>query len=147
MANRGACGKLKGVKTDQVGAFLIVKVVVAYTTTIGVRNMKENKLRVWNTYGYVRLSKEDGDKVKRLVNKPREEWAVVENNHEPIIDRCNYDTVQRVLSLDTHTSEAGQAVEKFAGMVYCGECGAPMVRKTITSGKNKYVYYLYLFRT
>ena len=81
-------------------------------------------------------------KVKRLVNKPREEWAVVENNHEAIIDRYDYETVQRVLSLDTHTGASGQAVEKYAGMVYCGECGAPMVRKTITSGKNKYVYYI-----
>ena len=81
-------------------------------------------------------------KVKRLVNKPREEWAVVENNHEAIIDRYDYETVQRVLSLDTHTSAAGQAVEKYAGMVYCGECGAPMVRKTVASGKNKYVYYI-----
>lgn len=81
-------------------------------------------------------------KVKRLVNKPREEWAVVENNHEAIIDRYDYETVQRVLSLDTHTSAAGQAVEKYAGMVYCGECGEPMVRKTVASGKNKYVYYI-----
>ena len=81
-------------------------------------------------------------KVKRLVNKPREEWAVVENNHEAIIDRYDYETVQRVLSLDTHTSAAGQAVEKYAGMVYCGECGEPMVRKTVASGKNKSVYYI-----
>ena len=81
-------------------------------------------------------------KVKRLINKPREEWAVIENCHEAIIDSFDFDTIQKVLSLDTHTGIPGQAVDKFGGMAYCGECGAPMVRKTIPSGKRKYVYYV-----
>ena len=34
------------------------------------------------------------------------------------------------------------AVELFSGMVYCRECGAAMVRKTVPSGKKKYVYYI-----
>lgn len=81
-------------------------------------------------------------KVKRLVHKPREEWAVVENCHEPIIDRYNFESVQKVLALDTRTSMSGQAVEVFSGMVFCGECGGSMIRKTIPSGKKKYVYYV-----
>lgn len=81
-------------------------------------------------------------KVKRLVNKPREEWAVIENCHEAIIDRADFDTVQKVLSLDTHAGAAGQTVDKYGGLLYCGECGAPMQRKTIPSGKRKYVYYV-----
>ena len=43
-------------------------------------------------------------KVKRLVNKPREEWAVVESCHEAIIQRDDFDLVQKVLKLDTRTS-------------------------------------------
>ena len=81
-------------------------------------------------------------KVKRLITKPREEWAVVENSHEAIIDRWDFETVQRVLALDTHTSAAGQAVDKYSGLVCCGECGASMVRKTIPSGKHRYTYYV-----
>ena len=81
-------------------------------------------------------------RVKRLVNKPREEWAVVENCHEAIIDRYDFESVQKVLSLDTRTSVSGKAVEMFSGMVYCGECGSAMVRKTVPSGKKKYVYYV-----
>lgn len=81
-------------------------------------------------------------RVNRLVNKPREEWAVVEGCHEPIIDRFDFESVQKVLSLDTRTSVSGKAVEMFSGMVYCGECGCAMVRKTIPSGKKKYVYYV-----
>ena len=81
-------------------------------------------------------------KVKRLVNKPREEWAVIEDNHEAIIDRADFDIIQKVLSLDTRTSVGGQTVELFSGMVFCGECGGAMIRKTVPSGKNKYVYYI-----
>ena len=81
-------------------------------------------------------------RVKRLVIKPREEWAVVENCHEAIIDRYDFDTVQKVLALDTRTSVSGRAVELFSGMVFCGECGGSMIRKTVSSGKKKYVYYV-----
>ena len=81
-------------------------------------------------------------KVKRLVNKPREEWAVVEDCHEAIIRRDDFELIQKVLKLDTRTSPGGQAVELFSGMVFCGECGAAMVRKTVPSGKKKYVYYV-----
>ena len=81
-------------------------------------------------------------KVKRIVNKPREEWAVVEGSHEAIIDPADFDIIQKVLALDTRTSTSGEAVELFSGLVFCGECGAAMVRKTVPSGKRKYVYYV-----
>ena len=81
-------------------------------------------------------------RVKRLVYKPREEWAVVPNCHEAIIDRYDFESVQRVLALDTRTAVSGQAVELFSGMVYCGECGNPMIRKTVPSAKKRYVYYV-----
>ena len=81
-------------------------------------------------------------KVKRLVKKPREEWAIVENCHEPIIDRYDFDSVQKVLTLDTRTSVGGKAVEVFSGMVYCGECGSSMIRKTVPTRKKRYVYYI-----
>jgi len=81
-------------------------------------------------------------KVKKLVHKPPEEWAVVPDHHEAIIDRYDFESVQRVLALDTRTSASGRAVEVFSGMVVCGECGAAMIRKSVPSGKKKYVYYV-----
>lgn len=80
--------------------------------------------------------------VKKVITKPKEEWAVVEDCHEAIIGKCEFEIIQKVLALDTRTSVSGQAVDLFSGMVFCGECGAPMVRKTIPSGKKKYVYYV-----
>lgn len=81
-------------------------------------------------------------KIKRKVVKPREEWAIVEACHEPIIERCDFEIVQKVLAMDTRTCIGATAVEHFCGMLYCGECGAPMIRKTVPSGKHKYVYYV-----
>ena len=81
-------------------------------------------------------------KVKRIVQKPRDEWAVIENNHEPIIDKFDFETTQRVMAMDTRTAQAGQPVELFSGITYCGECGGAMIRKTVPYGKKKYVYYV-----
>lgn len=81
-------------------------------------------------------------KVKRRIVKPREEWAVVADRHEALVDRYDFESVQKVLSLDTRTSPGSKAVELFSGMVFCGECGAAMVRKTIPSGGKKYTLYI-----
>ena len=81
-------------------------------------------------------------RVKRLVNKPREEWAVVENCHEAIINYYDFESVQKALALDARTTESGKAVDLFSGMVNCGECGGAMIKKTVPSGKKKYTYYV-----
>lgn len=81
-------------------------------------------------------------KVKKRVERPRGEWAVVENAHEAVVDRQDFFSVQKVLALDTRRSPGGSKVELFSGMVSCGECGAAMVRKTVPSGGKKYVYYV-----
>ena len=81
-------------------------------------------------------------RVKRVVNKPRKEWAVVENCHEAIIGYYDFESVQKALALDARTSESGKAVDLFSGMVNCGECGGAMIKKTIPSGKKKYTYFV-----
>ena len=81
-------------------------------------------------------------RVKRLVNKPREEWAIVENCHEAIISSYDFESVQKALTLDARTTESGKAVDLFSGMVNCGECGGAMIKKTVPSGKKKYTYFV-----
>ena len=81
-------------------------------------------------------------KVKRVVNKPREDWAVVENRHEAIIERGQFEVTQRVLDMDTRTCARGLPVDLFGGIVCCGECGGAMIRKTNRFGGKTYVYYI-----
>ena len=81
-------------------------------------------------------------KVHKRISKPENEWSVIPDNHEAIISRADFDTVQKVLSMDTRRGIGDETVYLFSGMVFCGECGASMVRKTVPSGGKKYVYYV-----
>ena len=81
-------------------------------------------------------------KVHKRITKAEADWCVIEQNHEPIIPQTLFDSVQKVLKLDTRRSPDGEAVNLFSGMVFCGECGASMVRKTVPNGGKRYVYYI-----
>lgn len=81
-------------------------------------------------------------KVRKRIIKPEDEWAVIPDSHEPIVRREDFETIQKVLTLDTRRSPDDSSVQLFSGMVFCGECGASMVRKTVPSGNKKYVYYV-----
>lgn len=81
-------------------------------------------------------------KVHKRISKPENEWSVISDNHEAIVCRADFDTVQKVLSMDTRRGIEAETVALFSGMVFCGECGASMVRKTVPSGGKKYVYYV-----
>lgn len=81
-------------------------------------------------------------KIKTRVMKPEEEWVKVENTHEAIISAKDFALVQEILKQDTRISPERDALYPLAGMVYCGDCKEPMVRKTIPAGGKKYVYYV-----
>ena len=80
-------------------------------------------------------------KIKDVVKRPAEEWVRVENAHEPIIRKADFDLVQSIMKLDTRTTSYGDKVYLFSGLLVCGCCGGPMTRKTNTSGGKKYIYY------
>lgn len=81
-------------------------------------------------------------KVHKRVQKSESDWSVIENNHEPVVSREDFDTVQKVLALDTRRGPDDDAVSLFSGMVFCGDCGASMIQKPVSSGGRKYHYYI-----
>lgn len=81
-------------------------------------------------------------KVHRRVRKEESQWIVVQGCHEAIIQQADFDKVQKVLAQDTRVCKGESVVQPLSGMVYCGDCGANMVRKTVPSGGKKYVYYV-----
>ena len=81
-------------------------------------------------------------KVHKRIAKDKSEWTVIENSHEAIISEIDFDSVQKVLKCDTRRSPYDKAVGLFSGMLFCGDCGASMVRKTVPAGEKKYVYYV-----
>ena len=86
---------------------------------------------------------------KRLVACP-EDWIIVENTHEPIIqDEFTWEQVQRRLeskrsivpNRDIAINSTGE-ISIFSGIIRCANCGAPMAfnRKVRKSGKEKLFY-------
>ena len=66
-------------------------------------------------------------KVRQEVDKA--EWIRVENAHESLIDHVLFEIVQNLTGRDTRTSPKETQVFPLSGLIYCGDCGHPMVRK------------------
>lgn len=80
-------------------------------------------------------------KIKTVIINEEDKWIIVENAHCPIIEPKNFLLVQRLLALDTRTSPNEECLFPLAGLVYCKDCGGPMVRRTQVDGGKKFYYY------
>ena len=81
-------------------------------------------------------------KTKKFVYRNEDEWVRVEGTHEAIISRPQFDLVQKLLLEDTRAGAEDTAVHPYCGRIFCADCGAPAVRKTVRSGDRQYVYYV-----
>ena len=81
-------------------------------------------------------------KVKKSVEKPKEEWVRVENTHEPLVSEDDFQIVQNLLKLDSRMGPGMEKAGMFAGLLFCGDCREQMVRRVNRyKGKEK-VYYI-----
>ena len=85
-----------------------------------VRKILANREYVGDTVNFKTYSKSNKLK-KRLQNNP-ENILVFENTHEAIIDRKTFDLVQKHFAGRKRPDKQGE-VDKFAGYVFCGDCG------------------------
>lgn len=70
-------------------------------------------------------------KIKKITKAPKEEQIVILNNHEAIIDRNTFDTVQEMLDKQTNEwNYSNRAKHLLTGLVFC-KCGS-----RITYNKN-----------
>lgn len=130
-----------------------------YKKSLGMKyatSFKANAKALWSAASIIRVLKNPlyigvltqgkettpSYKVHKRISKDEEEWAVVQDSHEAIISRSDFDKVQKVLALDTRTCKDDSVVQLFSGMVFCGDCGASMIRKTVPAGGKKYIYYV-----
>ena len=67
-------------------------------------------------------------KSKKTRVKPEQEWTIIENHHEPIIDKETWDLVQKLRQTVRRTDTIGTA-NPLTGLVYCADCGAKMRNK------------------
>lgn len=81
-------------------------------------------------------------KIKKRVYKDESEWVRIEDAHEAIISKNEFELVQSLLARDMRKSPKKKKVYPLAGLVFCAECGEAMVRKNVPSGKKCFTYYV-----
>ncbi|MBS6195810.1 MAG: recombinase family protein [Clostridiales bacterium] len=77
-------------------------------------------------------------KVNKSVRKPEDEWIRVSDAHEAIISKEDFQIVQDLLRTDTRASGGEEKAHIYAGLLFCGDCMKPMVRRVSRfNGKEK----------
>ena len=87
-------------------------------------------------------------KINKTIKVPKEDWIIVKDTHEPIIDRETFEQINgNLFTRDTRITNTGD-LSIFAGYLKCRECKHSMTRKNSSSksyeartGHRRYVYY------
>ena len=64
-------------------------------------------------------------KSKRIIQLPQEDWQIIENTHEPIIDAQTWELAQRTRNV-THRTDTVGFSNPLTGLVFCADCGKRM---------------------
>ena len=81
-------------------------------------------------------------KVDKILEKPESEWFKVEGTHEAIISKEDYQNVQRLLKVDTRAGKGKEKAHMFSGLLFCGDCKEPMVRRMNRYKGTEKIYYI-----
>ena len=84
-------------------------------------------------------------KTKKTRVKSKDEWTIIENHHEPIIEKELYEKVQEIRAKRKLESSKYNNGFKFvdvennlySGILYCGGCGTQMYKRKGSSGTRK----------
>lgn len=68
-------------------------------------------------------------KIKKMINVPPEEWVRVEDTHEAIISRAEFEIVQHLLEHDGRVNEPNGRINMYASLLFCADCREQMIRK------------------
>ncbi|MCI5585768.1 MAG: recombinase family protein [Lachnospiraceae bacterium] len=88
-----------------------------------------------------------GTKHQRMRSKqkkmPKEEWIIVENTHEPLIDKATWEKAQFLLQKRTRELDLETNKNIFAGFVKCGDCSRAMAKNMWRRADGSKTYSLY----
>lgn len=81
-------------------------------------------------------------KVYQYRKVDKEDWIRVPGTHEAIISQQMFELVQDMLRKDTRCGKNKDTLYLLSGVLRCGDCGAPMIRRSIRKPNGKiYAYY------
>ncbi len=106
----------------------------AYWTYPTVHRMLSNEIYAGNMV--------QGKTKRRMKGKPvvlnKEDWIVVPNTHEAIIDKDTWNRVQNLLKRETKQLNLNENISIFAGFLKCGDCGRALTKKKGSDGRILY---------
>ncbi len=80
-------------------------------------------------------------KMKRRDVVPKENWVVIKNTHEPLIDEVTWNRVQAIMNQNKRKTKPrlkkDGTVSLFSGKVFCADCGAKMTFQRIRNGSQQ----------
>lgn len=83
-------------------------------------------------------------KSKKEIRTKKEDWIIIPDTHEAIIDKKVFDTVQLLLEKNKHKTN-NKNLYLLSGFMYCKECGHAIGINKSSDGKRKYcicTYYI-----
>ena len=105
-----------------------------------VRNILKNDIYIGNiTQGKRRVK---SYKIHKIEQVPENEWIIVENMHEPIVDKEMFEKAQKLRKVDTRVQKTG-TLSMWAGILKCADCGRAMHKKYYKNSSGRiYEYYV-----
>jgi DNA invertase Pin-like site-specific DNA recombinase len=107
-----------------------------FSTQYGIWGISTVK-RILNNEAYVGTliqgrEKKVSYKSKKVVIAPADEWVVIQNNHEAIIDISIFNRVQQLMkskrTVSTNLSSEKRKAHCLAGKIKCKDCGSSMIK-------------------
>lgn len=112
----------------------------SYTWTIAqVKSILKDETYIGNTIHYKQTNV--SYKNKHRIRKDKDEWMRVENTHEPIISKEDFETIQKMIDTRRRSQKQEKDTQIFAGLLKCADCGWTMIYSINTSVKVPYNYY------
>ena len=116
-----------------------------------ISNILSNPVYVGDrVYGVRHSAIYKGIKMEKV---PEENWYVIPNAHEAIIDRETYNAVRAIMkeasqkrkvSMEKSAKERAKLVDLFAGKLFCADCGRKLFfHKSVSQSKKPYWYAYY----
>ena len=103
-----------------------------------VRDMLSNRIYCGDTVNFSTYSK--SNKLKKRIKNDPENILVFENTHEPIVSRELFERVQKHYEGRKRPDRQGDT-DKYAGYIYCADCGAKLYLHRGKSIKPENNYY------
>ena len=67
-------------------------------------------------------TQKDSYKDKKITWKPKDEWLIFENTHEPIVSQETWETAQKARRVKRRYTQHGEP-NPLTGLLYCADCG------------------------